>query len=189
MCLLEHNKIKIMAKSKRPNLKRLLKYRLLLVPLLLLIIVGIALARHDKGSPTTTRPVSPPTSSPVNLNPPTAQEKQETEQHKNEIAQQTTPPPSPTYSKKQATPIITDASRQRVLAYVSGVVENGGTCTATATNGSTTRTTSSQAVYDASTTDCAPLNFSPALGAGTWTVVVAYQSSASYGQSATVTIH
>ena len=174
-----------MAKSKTPDIKQLLKSRFMIIPIAVLLVAAVAIARSSgqdsAGSGNSTNPPTPP----VNMSPPTAQERQETENHKQQIAQQQSQskPPSPSPGNSQVTPIITEATKDRVLAYISGVVEDGGTCTATATNGTSTVTATATAFHDATTTDCPPLNFSPALSSGTWDIYVTYSSTTHSGQS------
>jgi hypothetical protein len=176
-----------MAKLKL-NLKKLLKYRLLLIPLVVVTAAVIALAQgNTKNSSNDNESTNPPGNPTVNLSPPTAEEKQETEDHKNQLSQQQSQakPTTPSSSgNNQTTPIITEATKDRVLAYISGVVEDGGTCTATATMGSTTVSATASAFHDATTTDCAPMEFSSSLASGSWDILVSYSSSSSSGQSA-----
>ena len=81
-----------------------------------------------------------------------------------------------------------DASATVVIAgYVSGAIEDGGTCTATLTKGGTTLTAEAEGIADASTTSCGQLAVSGA-SAGTWSAVLSYQSGASAGKSAPVSV-
>ncbi|QXG77176.1 hypothetical protein KUM42_06570 [Modestobacter sp. L9-4] len=71
-----------------------------------------------------------------------------------------------------------------VNAFVSGVIEDGGTCTATLTLGSTTRTVTAPAAGDATTTGCAPMIVTgDQLSAGDWQAVVSYTSATAEGRS------
>ena len=74
-------------------------------------------------------------------------------------------------------------------ALVPKLVEQGGTCTLTATQGSTTRTATSVAVAASSYTACSELSIPGSrLGNGTWSVRVAYASSDAVGTSAVKTV-
>jgi hypothetical protein len=75
-------------------------------------------------------------------------------------------------------------SSVEVNAFVSGVIEDGGTCTAELTLGSTTRTVSAPATGDATTTGCAPMIVPGGqLAAGDWQAVVSYTSATAEGRS------
>ena len=71
-----------------------------------------------------------------------------------------------------------------VSAIVPGIVEGGGTCTVTLTNGSTTRTAESGGVAAASYTGCEAVAVKD-LAAGTWQVQVRYSSAKAVGTSKT----
>lgn len=140
-----------------------------------LLAVGYFMLRDDKpnnGSTdnTTTVPGY------VNLEPPTEEQRN--------AARDETPSatPSQTGSKKAVTPIITSADSQEVRAYVPGVNEDGGTCTATFTRGQTKITASADGFSNVSYTSCKPIKVS-GLTAGSWSVVVGYSSVAAEGQS------
>lgn len=126
----------------------------------------------------------------VNLNPPTAAEKQETEAHKRSLTEDTTTtPPTTPSGKKQVTPVVTSADSSSARGYVSGIIEDGGVCTFTFTrSGSQTKTTASEAFADATTTVCNPVNTSGLnLVSGQWTVVLSYSSSKAEGKSRPMT--
>lgn len=133
-------------------------------------------------------PTGPDTSdlSYVNLRPPTEEETKQAEDNKEEIIRRenNNPPPAPTPSgKKQVTPIITSANHNEVRAYVPGIFEEGGTCTATATKGTTTVAATSEGFQNSNYTSCAPINFVSPLNGNGWSIVVNYSSSASEGKS------
>jgi hypothetical protein len=121
----------------------------------------------------------------INYGPPTDTEKQETAAHKQQLSQ--TPSSTPSSGQKQVTPIITSASSTEVRAYVTGVFEDGGTCTATVTNGAQKHTFTSTGVANSNYTQCAPIELTSISGSG-WSVVVSYSSSAASGQSASTPI-
>lgn len=168
-------------------MKRVRKNRMIpFVPIAIAVVVAIIAAalvvRHYH------KPVAVPTTpSGVKLAPPTAQEKAQGNENKSAIAQQeqqnqqqTTQTPSGT--KKQVTVTITNASTSRVNAFVSGVFEDGGTCTATFSQGSTTITRTATAFSNVSDTQCPPIT--PNLpNANQWSVVVSYSSAAAQGTS------
>ncbi len=137
---------------------------------------------------------------------PTPQEKQATEEHKEELANQqnsnstntsdpknnssnTNPTPSQTPSGKKAVTVTVSYAGPAgsdgyvVNAIVSGVIEAGGTCTVTASrSGANPVTKSGAAVDNVSNTNCAPITFSSSeLSAGDWSLKVTYTSPTSEG--------
>lgn len=125
----------------------------------------------------------------VNLEPPTAADKTANEKHKNELVKDQSATPTNTNGKIKVTPTITYVNRTTVGAYIVGVFENGGTCTATLTQGSQTIVKTSTGFQNASYTQCAPISLVGANpGKGTWAVTVSYTSSSAEGQSGSQTI-
>jgi hypothetical protein len=127
----------------------------------------------------------------INLDPPTEQEKKETEQHKDDLAKQNEQQPG---GNTKATVTIIDASQYgqtiEVRAMISGVYEDGGTCKATFTQGSASLSKQSTGFKDATTTTCIPMTItrSDFPSAGDWTVVVTYTSAAANGTSGSKTM-
>lgn len=127
----------------------------------------------------------------INYGPPTQQDKSDTQAHKealaNQYQQQNNSPPS--NSKQIVTPVITNASeigqQVTVNSYIDGIFENGGTCTATFTQGAIQIVRSDTAFANATTTNCPPFSlksseFSPT---GRWQVIVTYNSDKASGTS------
>ncbi len=146
-----------------------------LVVILAVFLIGFGSYRiflHKPAAPTTTD------GKPVNLNPATTEEKTQTDAQKDAIiddkAQVTG---NPSGSSKQSAIIITEATGNGVRAYVTGVFEEGGTCTASATKGTQVVTGASEGFQNASYTQCAPINWSPPLSTGSWTIKVTYKSA------------
>lgn len=118
----------------------------------------------------------------VNTQPATEQEKAEAEQNKDRIA--STNQSTNTGQKKTVKPVITDISNNTVRAYVSGVFEDGGTCTATFTKGGKTLTKTSSGFENVSYTQCGPINYEDGfLSPGKWSVTVKYNSATAEGVS------
>jgi len=93
-------------------------------------------------------------------------------------------------TSKNAAVTISDATQyNRVIetrAYVTGVYEDGGTCTATFTkSGSISKTISKSAFKDAKTLQCGALDITRDEfdDAGEWTVIVSYDSPTATGTS------
>jgi hypothetical protein len=77
-----------------------------------------------------------------------------------------------------------DAGEVQVGGYVAGVVEDGGVCTLTLTNGGETVTGRTEAVADASTTACGAVTVpGDDVADGTWSARLAYESAAHVGTS------
>lgn len=120
----------------------------------------------------------------INLEPPTEQDKQESDQNKDRIVeeQNQSSGTSQNTGTKQVGVVITNATADSVNAYVTGVLEENGTCSATFTQGSTTITRTSSGFGNVSYTQCAPIT--PNLpNTNTWSVVVSYSSPSAAGKS------
>ena len=83
------------------------------------------------------------------------------------------------------------ADERQVLVggYVAGIVEDGGTCTLTLTQGGTTVTEQVQATADASSTACGAITVSgDRLAGGTWQAVLSYASGSHAGAAPAVPV-
>ena len=103
---------------------------------------------------------------------------------------QTSKPSTPTddESTKQIVDVsigyVGTGSTVEVRAYVSGVIEGTGTCTALFTRGNETVSASSKGFVDATTTQCEPIEIDPAeLSGGGWQLLVSYSSPTARGAS------
>ncbi len=127
----------------------------------------------------------------INYGPPTAEEKAQADANKQRLAQQTeqnnTQSSSP--STKTVTPTITsvvqNGSQIQVYGYVSGIVEDNGSCAATFTQAGQTVTKISQAFANATTTNCTTLSLdrSEFPTTGEWQVTLTYSSQTAKGIS------
>jgi hypothetical protein len=162
----------------------------LLISAVVIVVAGGGFATYEHFHSST--PVAKKSANPVYYNPPTPQDKADTQARKEALAkqyqqQQSSPQPSP--SKQAVTPVITNASQigQQITvnAYVSGIFEDGGICTASFTQGSLQVTKNSTAFANATTTDCPPIvmNSSEFSSKGNWQVTVAYNSAKATGTS------
>lgn len=71
-----------------------------------------------------------------------------------------------------------------IRAFINGLIEGSGKCTATVTNGSKTITQSSDAFIDVSSSICKPIYIDTnTLSPGTWQVLVSYTSPDAVGTS------
>lgn len=127
----------------------------------------------------------------INYNPPTEQEQHAADEHKESLTKDQDQPSNPnpsipnpqTGSKKAVKPVIIRTGGGEVAGFVPGIVENGGTCTATFTNGSNTITKTSQGFANASSTNCTPISYAGSGVEAGWSVTLAYNSNASEGTS------
>ncbi len=161
------------------------KYVVLILLLGVVAAGGFTAYRHFNEEKVAVSPAKP--TYPVNYAPSTNQEKQQADAVKDNLAQ--TKADSPATGKTQVVPLITNASQidQQVTvnAYISGVYENGGNCTATFTNGDARLVKTSSAFANASTTDCTPFRVarSEFSTTGDWQVKVSYNSPTASGDS------
>lgn len=126
----------------------------------------------------------------VDLSPPTEEEKQATQEEKQE-KNQTQPTASTNASdgRKNVTPLISYADASTVSAYIPGIFEEGGACTATFTYGDDKITQISKGFQNSNYTSCEPLTLqSPLNIKGEWEVTVSYSSTRSVGTSAATKI-
>jgi hypothetical protein len=133
----------------------------------------------------------------INYGPQTEDEKKATQQFKEnqqKESSQPTPPPAQTpEGKVLVTPVISYAGQYdnaiEVSAFVPSVFEDGGTCTLTLTQGTSTVTKISAGTKDATTTRCNLFSFpgSQLPNKGVWSAVVSYESNKSKGSSQATT--
>lgn len=122
----------------------------------------------------------------INFDPPTEQDKKDAEANKDRLVkeQQEIDNNNNSSGKKSVQPTISYVDRYVINAYVTGIFEENGTCTATLTNGGQTITKTSTGFGNASYTQCSPIELNDAnLGNGIWTVKVNYSSATAEGNS------
>jgi len=82
-----------------------------------------------------------------------------------------------------------DLKQLHVSVTMTGISEEGGTCTATATKGSKKVTVTQSADYNVNRVECGGLRFDRAnLSSGSWNVTVSYLSKKFTGTSASTTV-
>lgn len=130
------------------------------------------------------------TDTPINLNPPTNQDKQAVDQTKKNIAENQNQSSSmDNQGRIKVSPLITSVdstsdNQVRVYGSISGIVEDNGSCTFIFTKDSSTLTKVTNAVADATTTRCIPLSFAKSeLENGPWNVNLTYLSQKATGGS------
>lgn len=168
-----------MVKRKRKSARKLVLIALSTLSILLLAGFGLAKILDDGSGQGTTAGED------ASLKPATSEEKQESESRKEEIVEEQKSQNSADSSSdiKSVTVVITEANSTGVRGYVQGIFEEGGTCTATATQGPQTITKTSTGFQNVSYTQCAPINWAPSLSGGSWTVSLSYKSAAASGRT------
>jgi hypothetical protein len=141
--------------------------------------------------PVSTKSTQPTTDqkSQINDSPPTAGEKAEANAKTNAVAQANNDKNAQSSGKKSVTPIITSplsGDALTVRGQVSGVNENGGTCTATFTqSGKQPVSATAQGVAAGTYTVYPPIPIArKQLSTGPWQVILSYSSAAAEGASA-----
>lgn len=128
----------------------------------------------------------------INYNPPTKQEKKETEDFKKKLIDEQNAKNQNTKTdssgKKVVTPQIVSYGQTNtaveVSARVPGIFEDSGTCTLTLTKGSVTVTQNKQASPNVSEMSCGFISISRSkLSSGSWSAKVTYTSSKAHGAS------
>lgn len=173
--------------------QKLRKNKVLVLAALAVVLVGglvwFGLSRHKSSTLSPAGSSSPQTSNGINYGPATQTEKQDSQNAKNQAVQQDSQPSSSSSGKKQVSVSVIYADRNSVRAQVTGVFENGGTCTAKATSPSeATVTKTSTGVGNVSYTNCGLITWSLS-GAGPWTVTVSYDSATASGTSGSYTVN
>ena len=175
------HKQKLKNKSKVSRSRKLLLIIFLVVLATSLVWVLFVRNNTKKDTPTTNS-----NNQDIKYAPATPEEKKEAENKKNEIVkkqenQNNNIPTSGT--KTNVIPTITNTTGS-INAYISGIFEEGGTCSAIFTKDTSSLSKTSVGFQNVSYTQCAPMNLeSGFLSSGKWTVVVKYSSDKSEGVS------
>lgn len=127
----------------------------------------------------------------INYAPPTAEDKKNVEQNKENIVanEQNRESGSSNSSRKNVKPTITYADQYgqsvEVGAFVSGIFEDGGTCKAIFTHDGSSFSKNVQAVKNANSVNCPVMSagVSEFSQKGTWSVTVSYDSPTASGAS------
>lgn len=127
----------------------------------------------------------------VNSEPATAAEKNDSEAHKDEIINQQAQQSNVQPNGKRSVAVSVSIDPQNgdgsleVYAQISGIVEDGGTCTLNATQGTQNFSQKVSSIANASTTNCAQFVIprSSFTSAGTWNFTVSYLSNNAQGMS------
>lgn len=166
-----------MVRKKKKDTKKVLIIAAAVVAVL--VIAGLGVNRYNSSHKADT------SNGDVNYGPPTDAEKQETEEHKKDLEEQSNNP-NPTNTR---TVVITSLTTSEARGYVTGVVEDGGTCTLTLTKNGVKVTGTSTAMGDVNKTTCGPITVdSSKLSSGEWDATLSYSSSSGSGVSSTQTL-
>lgn len=153
-----------------------------------LIIVLVLFISNNKNE--ASKPTNQPTSSAdgdINFSAPSEEDNKNTEARKQEIIEKSQNP-SANPSGANVQPIITYSEKYgndvETAAYVQGVSEEGGTCTATYSKNGQSKEAKVTAFANSGATNCPPMIISASsLGSGTWQVKVTYKSATRSGVS------
>ena len=173
-----------------PNKKRLSRRRIYIITsAVLLMFAAACFIWWQTRQPSSAEDSSAQTSkSVVDLSPATEADKQDSNSHKTPDANPQ-PETSNPNNKLVVTPVVVDANQYaqqiEVRSYVTGIIENGGICKFTFSQGSTSFQRQNTAIADATTTKCPNLTVDPSAfpTMGTWSVTVGYESVKASGVS------
>ncbi len=179
-----------MLKIQKPSNK------VILGGLALLIIIGAGAGYYikTKNDKVADKPQTTAQGEQINLDPPTKEDAQRVADNKQQIVDRDDAlkaQPRSGSSQKSVKPVITYAGQYdgnvEVGGFVSGIFEDGGTCTATFTLGSAKVTKSVTAIKNANSVDCPAI----VIGSnefkqkGQWNLVLSYSSASYSGSSET----
>lgn len=178
-------------KDQKKYMKKSIIITIVAVFVVVATVIGAGVYLNVRNTPNDEVKPRTPT---VKYAPATPAEKQQATDAKDKIVAQknnttTTPDATSTSDgKKNVTPTITNTNGS-VNAFVAGIFEDGGTCTATFKKDSNVLTKSSTGFENVSYTQCAPIDLGGGfLSAGIWSVTVSYSSSTATGVSASQTM-
>lgn len=172
----------------------MLKIKILFIALLVLILTigGFIYFRNSQDNRSQgTNDISRPEAL-VNLNPPTEQERQSGDAAKPKILQQeqarSNGSQATSSGKKSVTPTITYADQYgqqiEVGGFVSGIFEDGGTCTLELQKEGRKVSVKVNSIKGANSVDCPVMSISrTSLEAGQWQASITYSSTNAVGQS------
>lgn len=164
---------------------------------IVLIVSCVWILLQKKSHDNTTTGQAPQPESLVNYSPPTDREKQSGDSVKESVlqdeARRNQSPTQTTDGRRSVTPVISYAgvygNSVEVGAYVSGIFEDGGTCTLTLKKDSEQKTVSITSEKNANSVDCPVMSISKnSLSVGSWDASVFYGSKAASGTSHIKTI-
>ncbi len=156
---------------------------IILAFIILTVLLGLVFVAFNRNSPKpdAKNQTTGSTSSPINYNPPSAEEKKASDDQKQSNVARTKTDASPTVDDSAAV-VISDASQYddvvEVRAYITSLYDEAGTCTATFTKDGQTVSVENPAFKDAKTTQCGALNIARQKfsSGGNWQLSVTYTS-------------
>lgn len=176
--------------GQKTSFKTHRKRNIAILVIVALLIGGGAYALYRHNHPTN---VKTPDGKTVKLKPATKEEVKQADDNKTAVVKRNEQDKQATTNGTSQTPstvIITSATSTEVRGYVSGVFEEGGTCTATATMGGQTVTKSVAGFQNVSNTQCTPIKWDSPLSSGSWNVTLSYKSATtSSTQSTTIGVN
>jgi hypothetical protein len=121
------------------------------------------------------------------FSPPTQQEKDETDNYKKNLLdkkinnQDKLQLQSNSEGKLIVAPTITNFNKSEIRAFIEGIAEENGTCTATAEKASQLSSGRGSGFINVSYTQCSPISWNAQLSPGTWKVTYSYKSPTAEG--------
>lgn len=162
-------------RNKNKKTRKLQPIFFVCILLITLAILGGFYYKSTKNSVNEANEVN--TEGQINLSPPTEEEKNEVEKTKQKIVEKNEALQQNPERPKDLSVTITSANSTSVYAQVSGIIEDGGVCTATFTKGQVNIKGKSNSISNVSYTQCAPIKPASSLSPGKWKLVVTYESS------------
>lgn len=156
--------------------KNSVKVKLIILALILGSILILFVLHRTKSNDTSNNPS-------MDIGPATEQEKKQTEDYKKELEkkqnQESNDNTDTSKDDDTVNVTITSANQTSISSYVTGAFEDGGTCTATLTQGNSSFSKSSSGFQNVSYTQCAPISMSDSdfPTPGEWAVTVKYSSN------------
>lgn len=169
-------------KKKYRNNKRFAK-KFAFISIIILIILGayITISRTINNDIDMT---SASNDSGINYNAPTEEEKKDTENQKQQLINNEPIKLETTDDgRKVVTLTVLSVKHNEILAYVNGIFEDGGTCTATYSKDSVIYSFNSSGITNSNYTSCEPITNNKVPDESGWQVYVSYSSKTYSGKT------
>lgn len=169
------------------------KKSLFIISLLVILAIGSTLVWWHLGTQRE-ESITPSEDRTINYGPPSENERRAGDEIKQEIVKQSESDIAPSNSRESVGVAVTTAeqygSQVEVRAFIQGVIEGGGTCTATFKKDGHTITSSSEAFIDATTSQCKPIftDRGEFPSGGGWALTVSYDSKGYTGASEVINV-
>lgn len=184
---------------KQKGMKKNRNRLVLIAPAVALLVITVAVyfwRFHGTNNIPVKNPATQSQGQDINYDPPTEQDQEDVNKNKEKLGEEqqpSTPTTNPSNNKHSVNGVLTsvyvDGDSVRAMAFIPGIVEDGGQCSFTFTKDGKTITKNSEGIADATTTKCQPLVFpKSSLSNGNWTITMRYNSRAAEGSSNTSSV-